>query len=130
MIDRQDGIHRYLHATAAGKAILAQLSNCRVEEIIDQHGLPTETDQTITDPEDLFEELEGIGEKSVAYSDGESAEGLRAVGVPVFRPNRFVLGAFSMSAPSNRLQGLRYHEEIPAILLGYANEVELNLRCA
>lgn len=130
MIDRRDGVHRHLHATAAGKAILAELPEHRADEIIDRHGLPAETDRTITDRDALFEELAGIREDGIAYNDEESVEGLRAVGVPVFRPNGLVLGAFSMSAPSNRLRGSRYREEVPNVLLGHANEIELNLRYA
>lgn len=128
MIDRRAGVQRYLHSTAAGKAILAQLSTDRVEEIVDRHGLPAETDNTITDTAELLEELETIRETRRAYNDEESVEGLRAVGVPVIQPDGFVLGAFSLSAPSNRLKGDRYREEVPNILLGHANEIELNLR--
>ena len=130
MMDRRDGVHRYLHSTAAGKAILAQLPTRRVEEIVDEHGLPAETEQTITTRRELFEELDRIEDEEIAYNDEESVEGLRAVGIPVFRPNGFVLGAFSLSAPSNRIKGPRYREEVPNILLGHANEIELNLRYA
>lgn len=35
-IDRYIGKHRYLHASTVGKAILAHLSEDRVEEIIDR----------------------------------------------------------------------------------------------
>ncbi len=128
MMDRRDGVHRNLHSTAAGKAILAELPKSRVEEIIDQHGLTAETDHTITDPDELFDELEAIRTDRIAYNDEESVEGLRAVGVPVFQPNGMVLGAFSMSAPSHRLRGQRFREEVPNVLLGHANEIELNLR--
>lgn len=128
MIDRRDGVHRHLHATAAGKAILAELPEHRVAEIIVQHGLPAETERTITSRDALYDELEEIRETGIAFNDEESVEGLRAVGVPVFQPNGLVLGAFSMSAPSNRLQGSLYHEEVPNVLLGHANEIELNLR--
>jgi DNA-binding IclR family transcriptional regulator len=128
MIDRRDGVHRHLHATAAGKAILAELPEHRVAEIIVQHELPAETDRTITSRDALYDELEEIRETGIAFNDEESVEGLRAIGVPVFQPNGLVLGAFSMSAPSNRLQGSRYREEVPNILLGHANEIELNLR--
>ncbi len=128
MMDRRDGVHRHLHSTAAGKAILAELPDHRVEEIIDEHGLPAETAQTTTNPDTLFEELETIHEDRIAYNDEESVDGLRAVGVPVFQPNGLVLGAFSMSAPSHRLQGQQFREAVPNILLGHANEIELNLR--
>ena len=128
MMDRRDGVHRHLHSTAAGKAILAQLPDHRVEEIIDEHGLPAETENTITDPDELFSELDRIRDDRIAYNDEESVTGLRAVGVPVFKPNGLVLGAFSMSAPSNRLQGERFREDVPNTLLGHVNEIELNLR--
>lgn len=128
MMDRRDGVHRYLHSTAAGKAILAELPQHRIEEIVDNHGLPAETEHTITDLNELFDELKQIRKDQIAYNDEESVKGLRAVGVPVFQPNGLVLGAFSMSAPSHRLQGQRFREEIPNILLGHANQIELNLR--
>lgn len=128
MIDRRDGVHRHLHSTAAGKAILAELPEHCVEEIIGEHGLPAETKQTITDRDELFEELERIREDGVSYNDEESVDGLRSVGAPVSRPNGLVLGAFSVSAPSNRLKGHQYREEVPNVLLGHANEIELNLR--
>ena len=117
MIDRRDGVHRYLHATAAGKAILAELPEHRVNEIVDKHGLPAETDQTITDRDNLFQELGRIQKQKIAYNNEESVKGLRAVGVPVFRPNGFILGAFSMSAPSNRLKNGQFRETIPTLYL-------------
>lgn len=128
MTDRRDGVHRNLHSTAAGKAILAQYPDHRIEEIIDEHGLPAETEQTITNRDDLLDELDTIEEEGIAYNDEESVEGLRTVGVPVFQPDGRVLGAFSVSAPSYRMQGSRYREEVPNVMLGHANEIELNLR--
>lgn len=126
-IDRYIGKRRYLHASAAGKAILANLPEERVEDIIDRWGLPAETPATITDREELYNELERIRSTGVAFNDGESIKGLRAVGVPVVTPHDTVLGAFSVSAPAHRLKGDRYEEELPDLILGFANELELNL---
>jgi DNA-binding IclR family transcriptional regulator len=128
MTDRRDGVRRHLHATAAGKAILANLPADRVVAIADRHGLPAETEATTTDLATLQRELTGIREAGIAYNDEESVEGLRAVGVPITRPDGAVLGAFSLSGPSRRLRERRYREELPNLLLGHANEVELNLR--
>jgi len=52
----------YLHWTAAGKAVLAELPEERVQEIIDTHGLPAMTEESITDPGHLFDELSEIRE--------------------------------------------------------------------
>ena len=130
MIDRRDGVHRHLHSTAAGKAILAELPASRIDEIIAEHEMPAETDQTIVDRASLDAELDRIREAGVSYNDEESVEGLRAVGVPVFRPDGVVLGAFSVSGPTNRLKADQFREELPSLLLGHANEIELNLRYA
>ena len=127
MIDRRDGVHRHLHSTAAGKAILAELPASRIDEIIAEHEMPAETDQTIVDRASLDAELDRIREAGVSYNDEESVEGLRAVGVPVFRPDGVVLGAFSVSGPTNRLKADQFREELPSLLLGHANEIELNL---
>lgn len=126
-IDRQMGKRRYLHASASGKAILANLPDDRVEEILDRWGMPAETPATITDRKELYVELEEIRATGVAFNDGESIEGLRAVGAPVKTPQDTVLGAFSVSAPAHRLKGERYEEELPDLILGFANELELNL---
>lgn len=116
-----------LHTTSAGKAILACLPESRVQAIIQKHGLPICTPNTITDQDTLFEELETIRNRGYAQNDGERITGTRAVGVPVKGPESHVIGAFSVSGPAHRLKGSWYEEEIPDLLLGTANELELNL---
>lgn len=121
------GMHVPLHATAAGKAILAHLSEETIFDIIEEHGLVKLTDHTITDRDELMEELEAVRADKVAYNDQEQMNRLRAVGVPVRDPDDKVLGALSVSAPSNRFRGETFTNEIPNLLLGTANELELNL---
>lgn len=128
MMDRHLGKRRYLHSSAAGKAILAHLSRDRLEWVLDRWGLPSETERTITDREELYDELDRIRSENVAFNDEESIKGLRAVGVPVLTPQNTVLGSFSVSAPARRLEGDRYRSDLPNLILGYANELELNLR--
>lgn len=116
-----------LHSTAAGKAILANLPHATVEQVIDRHGLPARTDSTITDRDELFEELERIRERGYAYNRGERIEKQRAVGVPVVGKFDEVLGGLSVSGPEHRLKGERFEADLPNLLLGVANELELNL---
>jgi len=118
----------YLHSTAAGKTVLATLSDERVEEIIERWGLPPLTDQTITDPDELFAELETVREQGFATNVEESTEGLRAVGVPIVDGDGKLVGALSVSGPSHRMKGEWFESEIPNLLLGTANELELNLK--
>lgn len=126
--DSRTGTYRYLHTIAGGKAILAHLPDERVEEILDRWGLPAKTENTITDRDTLFEELADIRERDVAFNDEETIEGLRAIAVPVVGSNGTVYGALSVSGPTHRIRGDWFEEEIPNLLLGTANELELNLK--
>lgn len=116
-----------LHATAAGKSILSALPKERIEAIIDQHGLEPETDQTITDREELLDELTTIDERGYAFNHEEQLDGVKAVGVPVIGPNQHVIGAFSVASPANRMKGDWFNEELPEIILATANEFELEI---
>lgn len=122
------GKYRPLQSMAAGKAILAFLPEARVEEIIHQHGLPALTENTITDEVELYEELEEIRKRGYSINNQETIPGLRAIGVPIECPDGGVFGAFSVSGPTHRVQGERLEETIPNILLGTANELELDMK--
>ena len=127
MTDRRDGKIRYLHSSAAGKAILSQYTEAEVGAVIDRWGLPAETEQTITDAETLREELEAIEREGIAFNDEESIDGLRSVGAPVTDADGGVIGAISVSGPANRLKGETFREELPDTLLGIVNEIELTI---
>lgn len=116
-----------LHATASGKAILAHLPAERVEAIIDWRGLYPHTPHTITDKSDLFEEFEQIREVGYSISRQEFIEGLNAVGTVVKNTEDDILGAFTIAGPAHRLKGELFQTTIPNLLLGTANELELNI---
>lgn len=121
------GAHVHLHATAAGKAILVHLPEEQVLEILDKHGLPRVTENTITERDELLAELDEIRNTGIAYNNQEDTKGLRAVGVPVKDPDDDVFGALSVSGPTHRLKGDVLTDEIPDLLLGMANELELKV---
>lgn len=116
-----------LHATAAGKAILASMPEERASRIIEHTSFDEITPNTITEADALLEELEAIHDRGFAFNREENLEGLNAVGVPVRGRGHRVIGAVSVSGPSHRLTGTRFEEELPSLLLGTANELELNI---
>jgi DNA-binding IclR family transcriptional regulator len=126
-VDSYTGHRVHLHNTALGKAILAELPREDVEDILDQHGLPATTDKTITDRATLFERLEDITERGVAFDDEERLPGLRCVARAVTDNDSEVHGALSVSGPSSRMQGDRFREEIPQKLKEATNVISLNL---
>lgn len=116
-----------LHSTSAGKAILAHIDETRRNEIIEQTDFDPITDTTITKPEQLRAELGDIRERGYSFNREENLEGLNAVGVPVRASDGDVIGALSVSGPTHRLRDERFTEELPKLLLGTANELELNI---
>lgn len=115
-----------LHATATGKVILAHFEEEQIVTVLDQE-LPKITENTITDVDELREELEQVREQGYAFNREESFEGLQAVAVPIFDSGGEILGGLSVSGPRTRLRGERLEEDIPDLLRGVADEFELKL---
>ncbi|QCS42501.1 IclR family transcriptional regulator [Natrinema versiforme] len=116
----------HLHGSSAGKSILAHYPRDRVDEIFDRWELPALTDNTITDREALYDELEAVRERGVGFNREEHVDGINGVAVPVVRDGS-VLGALAVAGPSHRLNGDRLESEVPNMLLTAANELELNI---
>lgn len=117
-----------MNAVSAGKALLSELPEERVREIIDRRGLPSLTPNTITDEDELLEELERTRQRGYALNDEESTPGLRALSVPVKDADGTVLGALGVSGPTHRFKNERFREELPDLLLGVVNEFELDIQ--
>jgi DNA-binding IclR family transcriptional regulator len=116
----------YLHASAAGKAMLAARRDSAVDAYIDEHGLAPETERTITDPAAFREELEAVRIRGVAFNDEETTRGLRALAAAV-QEGEHVHGAISIAGPAHRLKGADFRQRYPDLLLAATNELELNL---
>ncbi len=125
--DSYIGQRVHLHNTALGKAILAHLPRDRVEEILDRHGMPATTENTVTDKDELLSRLERVRETGVAFDDEARVKGLRCVAVPIVNNNDTVEGAISVSGPTSRFRDQRFREELPAKLSSVSNIIELNI---
>jgi IclR family acetate operon transcriptional repressor len=126
-LDTHVGYRISLHNTGIGKAILAYLTRDRVEEIIETWGLLQTTENTITDRQRLFEELEQIRDRGYAADHEERTEGLTCIGAPV-RLEEELLGAISISAPTRRLGNNEFDEDIIAAVESTANEIALDIK--
>lgn len=119
----------HLHTTGLGKAILAYLDPERVEEIVDNRGLPPVTDQSITDYDELLTELEEIREREMAYDEEEHMRGIGCVATPI-RNDDQVLGALSVSGPINRIRPESFREDVIESLRDAKSVIELNIEYA
>lgn len=124
------GQYEYPHSLAAGKAMIAYLPEHRVDEIVDRHGLPKQTENTVTDLAELKKCLDAVRERGYAISDGERLRGVRCIGTPIRDDSGSVLGAISLSGPVRRMTDERIKTELEELLLQSANVVEVNAKLA
>ncbi|WP_227377649.1 IclR family transcriptional regulator [Haladaptatus halobius] len=126
-VDADTGQRVHLHNTGLGKAILAHLPQGRVNAILDKHGMPSTTENTITDRETLFKELAEIREQGFVFDREERLNGLRCVAAPILNKDNQIVGAVSVSGPTSRMSTERFSEEIPDLLRNAVNVIELNI---
>lgn len=126
-VDVQTGTQVYLHGTALGKAILAFLPDSGVDWILNRHGMPQLTEATITDREELREELERVRERGMAFDDEERLSGMQCVAVPVLNRENHPVGSLSIAVPTRRMADNPLESEIPDLLKDTSNVIQLNM---
>lgn len=124
--NRLIGSWAHMHCNSGGKAVLAHLSESEVEDVIARHGLPARTDNTKTDPDELYAELKEIRERGFALNLGEDLEGIHAVAVPLLF-NEEAQGALAIAGPAHRVTRKRCESKLAEQLFAARNDIELNL---
>ncbi|WP_092808251.1 IclR family transcriptional regulator [Rhodococcus globerulus] len=98
-----------LHATSAGKAMLASLPTLDIEDYL-ATSLQRITPQTITDPDTLRAELRRIREEGYSINRGENAPDVCAVGAAIANRDGRPVAAVSLSVPSLRFDEAKVPE--------------------
>ncbi len=89
------------HASALGKALLAQVTPREVDAIVAARGLAKLTPRTIVSRRALHAALAEVRVRGFAFDDEEMETGLRCVAVPI--PLTGIVAAVAVSAPADRL---------------------------
>jgi len=105
------GLHMPLHATAAGKALVAFDSEEEIRKRFHSE-LFRYTKHTITVPEELLKNLAAVNELGYATDLEEFEEGLRCVASPVRDYTRKVIAALSVTGPAHRLPDEKIEQKI------------------
>lgn len=121
-----DGTHFHMHSSGVGKAILAAYPKDRVDEILDRHGMRARTKNTITDRDELIEELEQTREAGVAFDREEYKLGMTTVSTVIEDTDGEVLGGLSVTGPAHRMREPEVESELRNELLSTVNVIELN----
>ncbi len=103
------GEHAKMYCTGIGKAVLAHLPETVVENYITR-GLIAFTENTITDPDVLREDLAVTRERGYSVDNMEHEFGVKCVGMPVFNRRGELLAAVSVSGPSLRFSAGRIED--------------------
>ncbi|MBM7553288.1 IclR family transcriptional regulator [Thalassobacillus pellis] len=91
------------YCTSSGKVLLAFSDDHIVEAVINQ-GLVPHTENSITDPDLLKEELKSIREKGYAVSTEELTEGTKSVAAPIRDYQGKVVSAITVVGPIQRMK--------------------------
>lgn len=117
------------HATSLGKALLAELAEADVLELIGTEPMLGYTPNTLLNHDDLLRDLVGIRQRGYAIDDEESVEGLRCVGAAIRDHDGLSRYALSVSGPKSRMSYQRA-EEIGRAVMREASEVSRALGAA
>ena len=103
-----------MYCTALGKAMMAFGPEDWLQETLGR-GLEPRTPHTIINASALKADLEAIRARGFSIDNEENEIGVRCVGAPVFDFTRSVIGAISLSGPTERMDQERSAELGPVV---------------
>jgi len=123
-LSNETGSSLPLHATAAGKVLLAGIYPHT--ELLDSLKVEKFTDDTISDISILKCEMEEIKKQGFCLEKEEFERGLISLSLPVFNERKKVIAAISVSGPASRFKESKLAEYIQIVKKASKNiEVEL-----
>lgn len=99
----KQGMKFNLYSTAPGKVILAFLDKSKQNEIVDNLQLDAINEYTITDKEQLKQELEAIRKNGYAADINETVEGVHCIAAPIWDETKNAIACVWTSGPAGRL---------------------------
>ena len=106
-------VHAY--CSAMGKSILAFLDESQVKSYLERTSLVAFTATTVTEKEQLLEELAETRRRGYAVDREEAVQGVGCIGAPVFQRDGQAAGSISISGSASRILGdkmAEYTEEL------------------
>lgn len=91
-----------LHATSSGLCVLAYSHSKFIEEVLSRK-LQSYTPETITTADEIASLLDVIRQQGYAETNGSFETGLHSFAAPIFNASADIMGAISITAPSERV---------------------------
>ena len=92
-----------MHCTGVGKAILAYLSEEKIDEVLTKRPMTKYTEHTITDQTAMKQHLQEIRERGVSFDLEEHEKGIQCAAAPLFNYHEEVVGGISVAGPMMRV---------------------------
>ena len=115
------------HSTALGKCVLAHLPSAELDRFLANNVLAGYTNATITDEAVFRKEMKDIAQKGYALDREESLPGTACIGAPVFDGSLSVLGAVSLSGPSEKILAKERVDKLAKDLLRSADTISRSM---
>ncbi|MEX2195926.1 MAG: IclR family transcriptional regulator [Thermoleophilaceae bacterium] len=106
------------HATGVGKVLLAHLAPAVLDAVVERHGLPALTKRTITDVDDLRDQLALVRARGFAVDGEEAVPGISCVAARIVGVDGDVVAAISIAAPTGRMNARRKAFEVAVVRAG------------
>ncbi|MBU3142909.1 IclR family transcriptional regulator [Clostridium sp. CF012] len=97
------GHRNYMHCSSVGKALLATYSDETVKEIVDRYGLTKKTKFTITEFNDLIEDIKITRHRGYAIDDREDVIDGLCIGAPIYDHLNKAIAAISVSCQYSKM---------------------------
>lgn len=112
-----------LHCTAAGKALLSELPDETVDMLLDTIDLEAYTENTLTTPEALQKDLKMIQPRGLAFDREEWMPNVRSIATPISDTDGELLGAICVTSSTDSMEGKRFQQDAPGLIISSANTI-------
>ena len=101
-----------MYCTGVGKAILAFLEEEQIRSILNTTSYTKFTQYTLTDPDEIYNQLIQVRENGYAMDDEEIELGLLCIAAPIFNHDNKVVASISCAGPKFRFENEQLEDRI------------------
>lgn len=113
----QIGSQEPLYCTSLGKVFLSEMRDSEIQEFYNTHKIERFTEKTIVSPKKMIAEVQKIREQGYSIDDEEYYIGHTCIGMPVRNYANKIIGAISVSGPTQRIKGPKLAEILEELKL-------------
>ncbi len=116
-----------MYASGSGKILLSNYNDGQLENFFEKKTFEKLTENTISNREELLEELSNVREQGYAIDDEEVEDNLRCISVPILDYNNETIAALSAFGPTFKYTKEELVREIYPLLAETAREISKRL---